>query len=575
MKRNILISVPNNNPNHVVYLPTIWATLKTYCEQSQAVRKGFEWLKPVIMKGGPEALLGAYGDRPIHVLGLSCYSWNTQTNMALAEEVRRRNPDCVVVAGGPDLNYRSQDFFARYPVVDILVLRDGEIPFQRILEQVAEDGRDWEEIPGVVLPPTAADRALGKTARHTLDVELPKKFGASPWLANAGYLEELMAKLRAEKPRRPIGIPWEIDRGCPYDCSFCDWGSNTRSKVRPVEIDRVSAEADWIARNKIHVTFLTAANFGILPRDEQILEAIIRAKGKHGFPRVFIWNNAKNHVDRVARMNAKAFRAGLVDFHILSVQSMDDEVLGVMNCKQIDKEHLIDVARRARAENIPCVAQLIFGAPTDNLEKFLRSLTSLMELGVHDEFVAYPFDMLPNAPAADPAYVETWGIRAITRRGSVNKRNRDEESANFSTIIVKTKSYDEREFVDMYVQGRLVIALHNSGLTQYLAKYFRNSQNVPYHDFYTWIVRELFQAPRSDWHAVYQFCHDHITHFVSAAGVDIVETISVPELEGLEYQLSVEEYVLLRIMLDIDAFYSSLEPVLRRRFGHPPCLSSS
>ncbi len=574
MKRNVLISVPNNNPGHVVYLPTIWATLKTHCDRFPELRESLNWLDPVIMKGAPADLLAPYNGQPVAVLGLSCYSWNTSTNMALAAEVKRRSPDCIVVAGGPDLDIRSQDFFARFPMVDIVVLRDGELAFQRILEQLATGMRDWNAIPGLVLRPSAEERANGRVAHETASPELPQTFGPSPWLANAAYLEALMARLRAENPQRAIGIPWEIDRGCPYACSFCDWGSNTRSKVRAIGLDRIREEADWIARNRIQVTFLTAANFGILPRDEAILDAIVAAKEAHGFPRVFIWNNAKNHVDRVARMNAKAFRAGLVDFHILSVQSLDDDVLAAMNRKQIDKKHLIAVAARAREERIPCVAQLIFGGPADTLDKFLGSLTALMELGVHDEYVAYPFDVLPNAPASDPDYVARWGIRTIVRRGSVNKRSTREDSADVSRIIVATHSHDEDEFVEMYVRGRLLIALHNSGLTQHLARYWRHRHDVPYADFYRLLIDAVFLNDASEWHAVYRHCRDHIARFVGPDGVDMVETITVPELPDLDYQLSVEEYVLYRTMAEIDRFYAAVHAALDHGHGPDPHLDS-
>ena len=31
----------------------------------------------------------------------------------------------------------------------------------------------------------------------------------------------------------------ESNRGCPYGCTFCDWGSATLSKVRNFDLDRV------------------------------------------------------------------------------------------------------------------------------------------------------------------------------------------------------------------------------------------------------------------------------------------------------------------------------------------------
>jgi putative methyltransferase len=571
---NVLISVPNNNPKHVVYLPTIWANLKTHGDRLPGVGDRAHWLEPIIFKGTPEALLAPYADTPIDVLGLSCYSWNTNTNLALAAEVRTRHPDCLIVAGGPHIDYRYQDFFGLHPAVDALVLRDGEIPFGRALEQVVQGEIDLGTIPGLVRPASRQQRLFGTTYLTTSAPELPATFDHSPWLENAAYFEQLMARLRTEQPRRPVGIPWETDRGCPYTCSFCDWGSNTHSRVRALPLERLHEEALWIARNRIHVNFMTVANFGSAPRDEAILDYIIEAKALYGFPRVFIWNNAKNNVDRVVAMNEKAFQAGIIDYHILSVQSLDDEVLAAMGRNQIDKRQLLDVVRIVSDKHIPCVAQLIFGGPADTREKFVRSMTGLMEVGVHDEYIAYPFDVLPNAPANAPEYRERWGVRTVTRRGQVNRRDPKLDEYDQSTIIVGTHSHDEREFVDMYVWGRLIIALHNSGVTQHISRYLRRTHDVAFYDFYTTVIEELFVSPDGPWHGVYQRCHDHIAAFIGEGGEYRVESMPLEELPDFDYLFNVEEYLLCKLMLGLHAFYDDLQALVLARFGPLPLLSS-
>ena len=32
---------------------------------------------------------------------------------------------------------------------------------------------------------------------------------------------------------------WETNRGCPYPCTFCDWGSATNTKLRKFENERL------------------------------------------------------------------------------------------------------------------------------------------------------------------------------------------------------------------------------------------------------------------------------------------------------------------------------------------------
>ena len=37
----------------------------------------------------------------VDILGISCYMWNWRISLKLAEEVRRKNPNCMIFLGGP------------------------------------------------------------------------------------------------------------------------------------------------------------------------------------------------------------------------------------------------------------------------------------------------------------------------------------------------------------------------------------------------------------------------------------------------------------------------------------------
>ena len=43
----------------------------------------------------------------------------------------------------------------------------------------------------------------------------------------------------------------ETNRGCPYGCTFCDWGSATLSRIRKFDLDRVFAELEWCAQHEV------------------------------------------------------------------------------------------------------------------------------------------------------------------------------------------------------------------------------------------------------------------------------------------------------------------------------------
>ena len=81
------------------------------------------------------------------VMGLSLYSWDTKLNLHIAEHTHRLRPELFVVAGGPNIPIQDEDvlaFFEEYPFVDLLVNKDGDIPFARIVGQLL-DGRSRDE----------------------------------------------------------------------------------------------------------------------------------------------------------------------------------------------------------------------------------------------------------------------------------------------------------------------------------------------------------------------------------------------------------------------------------------------
>ena len=87
---------------------------------------------------------------------------------------------------------------------------------------------------------------------------------------------------------------WETNRGCPYLCTFCDWGSATATRMRKWTEDRLFKEIEWFADNKIPYIDCCDANFGIYQdRDKRIATKLKEEKLKKGYPQTFRTNWAK------------------------------------------------------------------------------------------------------------------------------------------------------------------------------------------------------------------------------------------------------------------------------------------
>ena len=229
----------------------------------------------------------------------------------------------------------------------------------------------------------------------TAQAQVPVVFDYSPYIEQSAYYEELFA---TEFKSTDVIAVWETNRGCPFKCSYCDWGSSTMSKVRRFDMERVRSEAEWFGKMHVSFVMLADANFGMLPRDVDITDLLIESNGRHGYPRYLSYNTAKNNPERTVQIARKLVSSGLAASHILSVQHTDLDVLTATERANISVEQQVEVVRQLLADDVPIYVQLILGIPGDTYEKWKRCFSDLMEWGIHSYYWIYPYSVLPNAP---------------------------------------------------------------------------------------------------------------------------------------------------------------------------------
>ena len=197
----------------------------------------------------------------------------------------------------------------------MVVHNEGERIFVQILD--AYPSNDWHDLKGVSY--IADDGSFVSTP-------LPERFRdlddvPSPFLS--GILDDLMCSNPQEEW---IGL-WETNRGCPFQCTFCDSGSATAAKVTKFAIDRLKAELDWFAERKVKYIFVCDANFGIQKRNVEIAEYVTRVRKTTGYPHGFSVQNTKNATERAYQSQKILADAGLNKGVALSMQSLDRATL--------------------------------------------------------------------------------------------------------------------------------------------------------------------------------------------------------------------------------------------------------
>ena len=299
----------NSSFSNQSYLPYSVGILQAYTQKHDINRDRFSFLLPIYsrvpVRDAAEALSNA------DVVAFSTYVWNFKISIEIAKLLKFYNPNVLIIFGGPQVPNSSEQFLRQHPFIDLCCHGEGELVFVKILETLPI--RKWEDIPSISF--------LGQDGTFISNpkAERIKELSTIPSPYLEGIFEPLM---QANSSQQWIAL-WETNRGCPFSCTFCDWGSATQSKVYPFDLDRLYKEIEWFAQNKIGFVTCCDANFGILPRDIDIARKLIEVHQKYGYPEAISIQNTKNATERSHLIQKILADAGLSRGATIAIQTLN------------------------------------------------------------------------------------------------------------------------------------------------------------------------------------------------------------------------------------------------------------
>ena len=96
-----------------VYLPYSVGVLQTFVKQKKEIRENYNFKEFIFLRENVSNIANKIGQ--VDILGISCYMWNWRISLKLAEEVRRKNPNCMIFLGGPHVpDAIDENFFKTY-----------------------------------------------------------------------------------------------------------------------------------------------------------------------------------------------------------------------------------------------------------------------------------------------------------------------------------------------------------------------------------------------------------------------------------------------------------------------------
>jgi radical SAM superfamily enzyme YgiQ (UPF0313 family) len=407
---------------------------------------------------------------------VSNYIWSHRPNLDLAARIKAANPSCVMVHGGPDTpKYRGDviEYFRINPHVDVAVHVEGEATTAEMLDAlvgcVGDGPPDLSRLHDVAgLSFRDGDRIVTTGERGRLEDldSIP-----SPYLT--GLFDNY-----GDAPVTSITI--ETNRGCPYGCTFCDWGSATMSRIRKFDLDRVFAELEWAATRGIAGIGFADANFGILERDVAIAEKVAELKATYGFPKHCGTNYAKNTVKHLNKIVTTWVDAGIVTQGMLSLQTMDTGTLTTIRRSNIKTEKYDALADEFRRADLPLFVDLMMGLPGQTVESFRRDLQDTLEREVVAKI--HTTTLLVNSPMNDPEYKALHRIEVLndTNLGLGNR---------VDNTVVSSSTFTRDDYSLMKDIRRTFLLLENFGVLRHVARFVRHETGRLEEDLYETVAR--------------------------------------------------------------------------------------
>ena len=486
-KKKITLAQPNfqQGPKkfNAHYLPYSAGVIWAYCQQFEDITSNYDLGRLIWEREDVDTLAKELSQSDI--VGFSTYVWNRNYNYGLAKRIKELNPNVYMFFGGPEIPIEDKKIFDKYPFMDLVICMEGEITLKNVLSAIANN-KDLKQIPGLLINDN------GKPFK-TEPAERIKDLETLPSPYTLGLFDDLV---KEQEGKVEWNATLETNRGCPYACTFCDWGSLTYAKVKKFGLERVFEEIEWMGKSKCGFITIADANFGMfIERDELITDKILETQAKYGYPKGVTLSWAKNQKAEVIRLVKKLFRGGTQNGGLtVSVQSMNAEVLDTIKRTNLNQHKINEIFALCDKEGIAVDTELILGLPNETLESWKNTMFDVIKAGNHNGITVHQAQLLENAEMnlfQRKLYkLETASIYDYMS-GSYNI-GEFQESVE---VVMSTSTMPREDMIKAQLFNWFIHTFHVSGLTTWIARFLNKDQGIDYYDFYEKLYDHILNDP--------------------------------------------------------------------------------
>lgn len=454
MKTIVLCNFPRFSSE--IWLPILWAQAKTYYEKYGEKKEEWIWYPcslDLYGSGHEESIKDELIKAQPDIFAISLYVWNYRLAHDIARWVKEKWPNCLVITGGPHQYLKHDlDWFKKHPYIDASLPGDsyGERPIKEMLD-IYDDGKiNWNQVTDIAYPSGKSKMISYSKKKMSRSDKKDYEFNWSGFTEQYKHLKAFERRQKEEFPESMLLSVLETTRGCPYGCTYCDWGGGIATTVIQRDVNVVKRDIDSLCKFDLTYLYLADANFGIFgDRDVEIIEYLIEQKqradaefkvGYGGFAKT---ENRIHHIKRILEADIENDLSNNKEIK-LSLQTLDQEILDNIDRKNIDLDKQLEVFRpMAKDTHLPLYVEIIMGLPGMTLDKFYHELDVFGNEDLSIQW--FEWILLPEAPSYSREYREEW---QITTTSKTNGWSYPDSHAQHE-IVIGTRTYTINDYLEM------------------------------------------------------------------------------------------------------------------------------
>jgi len=328
---------------------------------------------PWVNQWGDQGLLRAVLERRPWLVGFSCYLWNIERSLWLAQALKQADPQVQVVLGGPEITADNL-WVLEHPAVDYAVIGEGEQTFADLLKWLCEGG-PGKASGGSPIPGLWRQSAPTLPPRRSVLGSLDEV--SSPYLA--GILDP--------GPERLMML--ETVRGCRFRCKFCYY-PKAYDRLYYLSAEKIRAHLDYAVRHGVEEIVLLDPTLNQRPDFESFLRLLAEGNPDRRF-RFFGELRAEGIRDSTAEWLR---RAHFTEVEV-GLQSLDPEVGSLMG-RHTNRRALEEGLRALLGAGIAVRLDLILGLPGQTADSFRRTLDQVLQAKLFSTVQVFYLSVLPG-----------------------------------------------------------------------------------------------------------------------------------------------------------------------------------